>query len=299
MSDAKKSKYEVIAERWTDDAHLSRPSERPDFVYHYTDAAGLVGMLASGNVWATDYRFLNDKSEVVHTRNLARSLLTKRLSSCREELCLKLYNEIIRYQDIESTADEFVFSLSEEADDLSQWRGYAREGRGFTIGFDGSAIYDFGESSEEFLFIKVRYAHIEQARPIELALSAMEAQLRLDANEHSATDEIIEDAARWFDWLVENRAVTNKHESFRAEKEWRIVGNITPEMVTEQKVRASGDRLVRYTEIPLAADKLPIKRIGIGPGFTGTEEIHAVRSLCARWGYEPEIYFANTPYRRL
>ena len=43
----------------------------PAAVYHYTDAAGLQGILDSGVLWATDYRYLNDSSELRYIFDLA------------------------------------------------------------------------------------------------------------------------------------------------------------------------------------------------------------------------------------
>ena len=35
----------------------------PGLLYHYTDQKGLSGIIDSGNIWATHFRFLNDTSE--------------------------------------------------------------------------------------------------------------------------------------------------------------------------------------------------------------------------------------------
>ena len=37
-----------------------------DALYHYTDGAGLRGIISSGQIWFTDYRHLNDPSEFLH-----------------------------------------------------------------------------------------------------------------------------------------------------------------------------------------------------------------------------------------
>ena len=44
-------------------------------------------------------------------------------------------------------------------------------------------------------------------------------------------------------------------------------------------------------------DRLPIKEIGIGPGFAGKDQLPAVRALCKQYGYDPEVYLASAPYR--
>jgi hypothetical protein len=41
-----------------------------DTLFHYTTAAGLLGILKSSAFWATDLRFLNDAQEAVYAREL-------------------------------------------------------------------------------------------------------------------------------------------------------------------------------------------------------------------------------------
>src|SRR5262249_37150111 len=84
-------------------------------VFHYTDSAGLLGILSSRSLFATHYRYLNDISEG---------------SLIRELILPILENEII----------EINFCLHTEENTikhglLSQWRGYAGSA-GFAIEFD-------------------------------------------------------------------------------------------------------------------------------------------------------------------
>ena len=48
------------------DAELEPPAApQPNrMLYHYTDAAGVQGIIREGNVWATHYRFMNDRTEL-------------------------------------------------------------------------------------------------------------------------------------------------------------------------------------------------------------------------------------------
>lgn len=40
-----------------------------DALFHYTTAAGLLGILKSAKLWATDLRFLNDAQEFIYARD--------------------------------------------------------------------------------------------------------------------------------------------------------------------------------------------------------------------------------------
>ncbi len=42
--------------------------EAHQFVYHYTSRGGLEGIINTQTLFATDYRYLNDTSEIEHMR---------------------------------------------------------------------------------------------------------------------------------------------------------------------------------------------------------------------------------------
>src|ERR1700746_652095 len=52
--------------------------EPPPIIYHYTNDAGLRGILESGKLWLTDIFNLNDPSELSHGFSQAASILTNR-----------------------------------------------------------------------------------------------------------------------------------------------------------------------------------------------------------------------------
>ena len=42
----------------------------PDLLWHYTNAAGFLGICRSGKLWATNTEYLNDASELRYARHL-------------------------------------------------------------------------------------------------------------------------------------------------------------------------------------------------------------------------------------
>jgi hypothetical protein len=52
------------------DAWEARHRGGPAILYHYTAADGLLGMLQSHQIWATNVRFINDRSELDYGINL-------------------------------------------------------------------------------------------------------------------------------------------------------------------------------------------------------------------------------------
>lgn len=296
-------KLESIGKKWIEDALEVKPSDLPTTVYHYTDAAGLFGMLATDKIWLTDYRFLNDRTEFTHTKGLLKSILEETKKDPKRSAMHHDFVDLVeKYQSRDTNEDAFVFSLSEESDDLSQWRGYAREGLGFTIGFDAQKIYDFvTHSTDNYSFCGVDYVTASQVSALERSMAEFEAMLFSDEFQHQRDiKKLISLGAQNFDWVATNRASRNKHSSFAAEKEWRIVRYVAKK-AAEIKVRVSGARLIPYVEIGVQppGTKLPITKIGIGPGFSEPEIIDSVHALMRMRGYNPQVYFADTPYRRV
>ncbi len=292
-----------IGQRWLDDAFNMSPSLIPSTVYHYTDAGGLKGMMESGSIWATDYRFLNDKRELLHLRSAVNEMFEDEAESNKSETIRQICTQGAAYGEIQTAYEMFIFSMSDQRDDLSQWRGYAREGMGFTVGFDTVELIKAIDALPfECGFGRVEYDSGKQIDAIRRAMREIDdVVVEAQKKGEQPIDDIIDQAARTLDAIVELRAGISKHESFKGESEWRAAASIPrDDPLNVVKIRSRNDRLIPYLAMPIAGTgKLPITAIGVGPGFVGTEDTTAVRKLCAINGYDPEIYFAATPYRRV
>lgn len=136
-------------------------------IFHYTDARGLTGIITSGDIYATHFRYLNDSTEGGEIRTLLLPILEAETATITAKLVeAKLlskdfYKEFGSqghriqaeglYRAIERTATNVTpafitsFCRHDEGTEvfenglLSQWRGYAMGG-GFAIEFDEAAI---------------------------------------------------------------------------------------------------------------------------------------------------------------
>jgi hypothetical protein len=120
--------------------HISKPI--PNRLWHYTSYAAFQGIVGSKKIWASEYRFLNDREEFRHAKDLAQKLVdgepefTGEVFPAREFL-RKAVNIAFNTGYLhEERLRIMVASFSEEGDQLSQWRGYADNSRGVSIGFD-------------------------------------------------------------------------------------------------------------------------------------------------------------------
>jgi hypothetical protein len=135
-------------------------------IFHYTDAVGLKGILLSETLFATDYRFLNDTSEVGIIRDLVLPVLEAEIAEITPKLVKKsllkgfyefhgmsghrlqaegFFRTLLRL--INDISPLFVLSFckhdvgSKEFEHglLSQWRGYGEAG-GFAVEFDEAGM---------------------------------------------------------------------------------------------------------------------------------------------------------------
>lgn len=139
----------------------------PELLYHYTDQKGLDGILSTGCIWATHYKFLNDFSERDHGFGLfskaiervytdsetAKRFARNNLDSFREALTRTLSNflEVTSSFIVSFTTDSSyeVENRKSGGDRLSQWRGYSLGKQGFCLAFDYLSIKEIGDRLHE------------------------------------------------------------------------------------------------------------------------------------------------------
>tara|TARA_R100001460_G_scaffold85853_1_gene127194 strand:+ start:36 stop:1046 length:1011 start_codon:yes stop_codon:yes gene_type:complete len=116
--------------------------EKPVKLYHYSSLYGVEGIIQSNHLWATDFRCLNDSSELFY----GAELLSKELVKYGESLPkpeASVVNKLAGYfkdhhEEYRNFLETYVVSLTEDPDVLSQWRAYADSAKGHCIEFDFS-----------------------------------------------------------------------------------------------------------------------------------------------------------------
>src|SRR5690606_36357166 len=109
-------------------------------LFHYTTAQGLAGILKEKAIWATHYRYLNDRVELELAEMLiteeARRLANEYEPESEESLFLQDFADAHERDSLTNVADVYLASFSERGDLLSQWRGYGDDGRGYSVGIE-------------------------------------------------------------------------------------------------------------------------------------------------------------------
>jgi Protein of unknown function (DUF2971) len=103
-------------------------------VYHYTSAAGLLGIVSSGMLRASEASSLNDLAEVELGWRAINEWLTKQ----KKTAGVTYLKSHIRGSRMDPKHQVFILSGTTVGDDANQWRLYADRGRGYALALDGS-----------------------------------------------------------------------------------------------------------------------------------------------------------------
>lgn len=152
--------------------------EPPPVLYHYTTAAGFLGMTRREGraLWASSVRHLNDKEEFLHALMLMQAETSSRIQrttdgwrSIWEEVKRILNLHVEDHGAVYGTEREiFVCCFSEAGDRLSQWRAYAP--RGYCAGFSTEKLVGMAKS-QKFALEQIAYGPVLQR---ELAAASLD-----------------------------------------------------------------------------------------------------------------------------
>lgn len=187
-------------------------------LYHYTTPEAFYGIISSSSIWATQIQYLNDHRELHHTINLAERELNRRLAADDlpelKNFILERLQAVLRTQ---ADSPIFVFSLSEEPDQLSQWRAYCRNG-GYSVGFKTSALQKAG-SEHGFELVKCVYDLQEQKTAVASLIDQTINEFLAAAPEHEDSRRLGFNIAAEFSPLLYELAAVFKDPAFQEEKE--------------------------------------------------------------------------------
>lgn len=109
----------------------------PQRIFHYTTAQGLIGIISSGSLWLSDYRSLNDRSEMEYSFEI----IKEAIQGIRNVETVTLlsgigWDDVLGHDRVDPVA---IGSFSASADNPVLWRLYSR-GQGYVIGIDAAAL---------------------------------------------------------------------------------------------------------------------------------------------------------------
>jgi hypothetical protein len=270
----------------------------PEIIYHYTDAASLMGMVRTNEMWLTDFSFLNDAQEFEHGRREAlQTIETFRESS--PSLVSAVAVEVAKLVE----PDELrvcVGSFSSNGDSLSQWRAYGH----LAIGLDSSrlfvpsrsglllerVIYEPKKKAAFLSFVFHHYTSILQSHPALLSLEVAATSIaRLLRQEFAFLKDVgFEDEREIRAAYIEYPKEIWPHLRDMAPKFFRVSGNVIVPYTTTKALSIVS---------PLVKTPLPIRRIVVGPQPNQDVVILGIREFLKANQYDVEVAPSSIPYR--
>ena len=275
-------------------------------LYHYTSFKGLLGIVGSEVLWASDIRYMNDSAEMTHTADLIRQEIRQRIAGGHPNP--QLLNQFLDWVSYRITNGHMLFGASFRSNGnlLSQWRGYSALGKGVSVGFNPSTIMQCAQQ-QRFQIGKCLYQLVEQRRLIKQIVEAIEVL----AERHDAADHADRSLAQAYYGIFEQIesdllriAALLKHPSFQEEEEWRIVSPVLTDYVASPVLFREGtSMLVPYLEFRLRlieGESIALEHLYLGPTPNISLSMNSLTMFLAKRGIRPRqgISYCQIPYRQ-
>jgi hypothetical protein len=279
------------------------PQER---LYHYTNFSGLLGIVDSRTLWASDIRYMNDSAELKHTVDLIHTEITHRIGAGHKKP--DLLNQFFDWVTHRITNGHMLFASSFRSNGnlLSQWRGYSRLGKGVSLGFNPDYILQCAKE-RSFQIGKCIYSRTIQesliSQVIDAVVTLAEAQAPDCENRADDSDLSYHSIFHLIESDLLRIAALLKHPSFREEEEWRIVSPVITDYVQAPVlVREGTSMLVPYIEFNLIAQgnsPIALEHLFLGPTPNITISMNSLTMFLSKNKIRPDqgISYCQIPFR--
>lgn len=269
----------------------------PPVLYHYTSFNGLLGIVTSKSIWATNIHYLNDSKEFAHAREITLGLINLRQSSGLTADINELFDKVKQALDSIEKINICVFSLSENGDLLSQWRGYCPDAKGCSIGFDSTKLISLTKT-QDFFLAPCLYDSVGQRRIIDQILDEIISLFSQPNGD--PLDKRHLDCQSFFARKFLTIGPIIKHHSFSEEKEWRLISYPKDSTDPLWGYRAGKSMIIPHFVFKLgsAVDENPLIQIIVGPTSQQSLTMSAITNLLStnKIKYR-SISLSSIPYR--
>jgi DUF2971 family protein len=291
--------------------------QTPPPLYHYTNAAGLIGIIESRSLWASAIGHSNDLREI----------------ACAYEIAAPIVNELLEHSEFQTSnqknllrflqtffasperpmQDGYAVSFCVRGDLLSQWRAYGDQG-GFSVEFD--PVTRFDPLQGQTVSFRSNAGHKIILRQIDydpdshriVLRTRLEQVLRFvyrltDGQENPEITSLVNSLFTW--WLVE-WVYSVKDAAFEEEQEWRLIcfpninwveGAFVFTHYDTVKSRIRNGEIVPYVVVEPTQTLLPIKSVNCGPHPHPSLTQRAVELALKSSGYTCPVNQSRVPLR--
>ncbi|MGY4332799.1 hypothetical protein ACVWWG_007216 [Bradyrhizobium sp. LB7.2] len=203
------------------DRHFSNSAINANepILFHYTSAAGALGIMQSGEMWCSLASHMNDKQECKFAHGIARRIAFAELSKAdlafRTTFISEFAEQLERYENL----NIYVSCFSEAEDLLSQWRGYTGK-FGYAFGFSLNSLKIIAER-QSFKLVEVKYNNDEHERILRPIVQGLIAGYNPGWDRETNRPDIDKAFQAGMQQIAEKSAII-KHPTFSEEREWRL-----------------------------------------------------------------------------
>jgi len=184
-------------------------------MYHYCDLNAFLSIISNKRLWLSSARNMNDYMEISWFMD---KFETKLISEIEQSLA----NEFIKFIRINNPTP-YICSFSKNGDLLSQWRAYASDGSGISIGFESTCFgirhtipFPNNDISYVIGIAEVLYDTIKQDSFINQAISKLKSS---EIKDPSKKKGLFYEALK----IINGMACISKNPAFSEENELRII----------------------------------------------------------------------------
>ncbi len=274
-------------------------------LYHYTTFTGLLGIVGTRTIWASDVRYMNDSAELRHTADLIKAEVQERIHGGHANG--NLLAQFADWVEHRITNGHMLFGASfrSHGNLLSQWRGYSAPGKGVSLGFCPDHILRCARK-QEFMIGKCIYEPHRQRALIKQVLDAVEQLAEKKAAATSSASKrsaLYRSAFASIEIDLLRIAAILKHPSFREEKEWRIVSPVIANTAEAPILFREGHAmLVPYIEfsLELAGEPPVMDHLYLGPTVNMNISMNSLKMFLEQHGIVPRrgIDYCQIPFRQ-
>jgi hypothetical protein len=257
----------------------------PEQLYHYTSGSGLHGILRTNTLLGGNHAFMNDRSEFQYGQDLLAASLADLLQRETNPILQRILSEAAKPAAFDPF-DLYLTCFCEEADLLSQWRGYGGQGSRYCLEVASVMLHQAHDTPTPVL--SVIYDREKQRSWLDLLLKT---HIRTYEPVCADFDEKgVELAARCIVACSLTLLPRFKNPTFREEKEWRCVRLevAVHENFEELEFMDSGGVMKPYRPVlrgSRTGERLPITRVIAGASRSDRQSLKSAWLLLQRFGY--------------